>query len=229
MPTPHEERAGSHDLLAELQQVRDQIRLDLHLAGMEAKSTWETLGREVYQAQSELRRRGHEITADARTRVSDLSERMRAFIDDHLEQADDGAPRIEPIAYGYTLKLEGASLDDVDARTRQALADEGFGVLTQIDMQKTMKDKLDRSIAPYRILGACNPPLAASALEADPYVGLLLPCNVVIQERDGAVEVSALSPEKLLLMSGADGVHDLADDAESRLLRALGAIAAGAS
>ena len=91
-------------------------------------------------------------------------------------------------------KLE-ASFDDAVARTRKALADQGFGVLTEIDVKATMKNKLDEDMENYLILGACNPGMAFEALKLEPGVGAMLPCNVIVREaEDGTVEVSAVDP-----------------------------------
>ena len=96
----------------------------------------------------------------------------------------------------YTINrtLKGVSFEDIDARTRAALADNGFGVLTEIDVQATMKKKLDVEMQPYLILGACNPKMAYHAIGIEPRVGAMLPCNVILREVDGGVEVSAVDP-----------------------------------
>jgi uncharacterized protein (DUF302 family) len=96
----------------------------------------------------------------------------------------------------YTINrmFKGSTFDDIDVRTRAALADNGFGVLTEIDVMSTMKKKLNVEMAPYRILGACNPNMAHKAIGIEPRVGAMLPCNVILREVDGGVEVSAIDP-----------------------------------
>lgn len=97
----------------------------------------------------------------------------------------------------YTIdkQLPGIPFEDAIARTKQVLATKGFGVLTEIDFQKTMKSKLDVDIPAYVILGACNPKMAYEAQKLEPRVGAMLPCNVIVRERDdGTVEVSAVDP-----------------------------------
>ena len=96
----------------------------------------------------------------------------------------------------YTINrlIQNTDFDTVDARTRAALADQGFGVLTEIDVQATMKKKLDKEMAPYRILGACNPRMAFEAIGLEPRAGAMLPCNVILRSVDGGVEVSAIDP-----------------------------------
>ncbi len=96
----------------------------------------------------------------------------------------------------YTINrmISGADIDDVDARTREALANQGFGVLTEIDVKATMKKKLDVDMPDYRILGACNPKMAHQAIGMEPRVGAMLPCNVILREVEGGVEVSAIDP-----------------------------------
>jgi uncharacterized protein (DUF302 family) len=99
-------------------------------------------------------------------------------------------------AMTYTINrtFEGVSFEDIDARTRAALTANGFGVLTEIDVQSTMKKKLDIGMPAYRILGACNPKMAHQAIGIEPRVGAMLPCNVILREVDGGVEVSAIDP-----------------------------------
>ena len=111
-------------------------------------------------------------------------------------------------------------------RVKAALAEEGFGVLTEIDVQATLKNKIDRDIEPYVILGACNPALASQALDVEREIGLLLPCNVVVREgRDGTI-VQALDPDVMVTVPEREELRPVADDARERLRRALNAVAA---
>ena len=96
----------------------------------------------------------------------------------------------------YTINriIADSEFEAVDGRTRAALAAHGFGVLTEIDVKATMKKKLDVEMPPYRILGACNPKMAHQAIEMEPRVGAMLPCNVILREVESGVEVSAIDP-----------------------------------
>ena len=118
-----------------------------------------------------------------------------------------------------------ADFEDAVDRTRQALAAQGFGVLTEIDMRATLKEKLGQEMEDYRILGACNPPLAHRAVEADRNIGLLLPCNVVVRA-DGpdATLVQALDPQVMVQLSDAAELRAVADEATGRLRAALDAL-----
>ncbi|MDP2119147.1 MAG: DUF302 domain-containing protein [Hoeflea sp.] len=98
------------------------------------------------------------------------------------------------MTYTINRMISSAGIDDVDARTRASLANHGFGVLTEIDVKATMKNKLDVEMPGYRILGACNPKMAHQAIEIEPRVGAMLPCNVILREVEGGVEVSAIDP-----------------------------------
>jgi uncharacterized protein (DUF302 family) len=110
-------------------------------------------------------------------------------------------------------------------RVRAALADEGFGVLTEIDLAATLHAKLGLEMAPYMILGACRPPLAAAAVESEPDIGLLLPCNVVVYAQDDRTVVAALDPRTMVDVTGNTGMAEVAEDARGRLERALTAVA----
>jgi uncharacterized protein (DUF302 family) len=125
------------------------------------------------------------------------------------------------MSYGMTVRLHAAFAPTVE-RVRAALKEQGFGVLTEIDMQATMRAKLGAEMEEYVILGACNPPLARRALDADRDIGLLLPCNVVIRT-DGpdATLVQALDPQIMVQISGHADLKDVADEAAGRLRTAL--------
>ena len=105
--------------------------------------------------------------------------------------------------YVYTKRLTGVTVDQTQSKVRQALAQEGFGVLTEIDIQATLKKKLGVDRKPYLILGACNPPLAHKALEAEPPIGVFLPCNVdVFEGEDGAVYIQTPKPTMMFGLVG---------------------------
>lgn len=111
-------------------------------------------------------------------------------------------------------------------RVRELLREEGFGVLCDIDVAKTLHEKIHAEFRPYRILGACNPHFAHRALEEEPHLGLLLPCNVVVQELGGLTIVSAIDARALLGVIGSPELADLAEDVNARLERVLDRLAA---
>ncbi len=115
--------------------------------------------------------------------------------------------------------------DDVLTATKAALADHGFGVLTEIDMQHTLRSKIDKEIDRYVILGACNPKLAGAALDIEPQIGALLPCNVVVHEVEGTVHVDALDPGLMVSMTSRDELAPIAAEARRLIGEALTALA----
>lgn len=130
--------------------------------------------------------------------------------------------------YGQHISISGPFASAVEKVTA-ALKNEGFGVLSDIDIQKAMKEKLGVEMPAYRILGACNPSLAHRALQAEPEIGLLLPCNVTVREDDdGKVSVGFLDPQMMVQMTGNPALASVADEAGERLRRAQSALASAA-
>lgn len=126
----------------------------------------------------------------------------------------------------YTINrvISGAGIDDIDSRARKALADQGFGVLTEIDVKATMKKKLDVEMPAYRILGACNPKMAYQAIGIEPRVGAMLPCNVILREVGGGVEVSAIDPVASMQAIENAELTAVASDVRDLLTKAVAAI-----
>jgi uncharacterized protein (DUF302 family) len=126
--------------------------------------------------------------------------------------------------YGFTITVPG-TLQQVEERVREELGKEGFGVLTEIDVAATLKKKLGVERRPYRILGACNPVLANQAIQADPDIGLLLPCNVVVrEEEDGSITVGFMDPAAVLKLVERADIEVLAGEVRRRLERVRDAL-----
>ncbi|ELY97410.1 DUF302 domain-containing protein [Natrialba asiatica] len=122
----------------------------------------------------------------------------------------------------YTIRTQvDGDFDDIVEKTIDALEDEGFGVLCDIDVRETLKKKLDEDFRQYRILGACNPQLAHQGLEHDLELGTLLPCNVVVYDDDDGVVVSAVDPQRLIGVADDDELDPIGDDAYERFERVL--------
>lgn len=124
--------------------------------------------------------------------------------------------------YTFDRQVRGITFEDAVARTKQVLATKGFGVLTEIDMQKTMKGKLEVDIPAYVILGACNPKMAYEALKLEPRAGAMLPCNVIVRElEDGGIEVSAIDPAASMAAIDNDALHAVAGKVQGLLSEAI--------
>lgn len=124
--------------------------------------------------------------------------------------------------YGFTKELDGVDFDTAVKRTVEALKTEGFGVLTEIDVKATLKKKLGVDFKRYVILGACNPPLAHKALTAEPFIGLLLPCNVVVFETEpGSSLVSVIDPKKMFSVVGRQDLEPIVTEVTGKLTRVL--------
>ena len=128
------------------------------------------------------------------------------------------------MTYTFNRLLTGISFAEADARTRKALGDSGFGVLTEIDVAATMKKKLDVAMPPYLILGACNPKMAWQAIGIEPRVGAMLPCNVILRAVDGGVEVSAIDPVASMQAIDNPALHAVAGQVRDLLAKAVAAI-----
>ncbi|GHB07662.1 DUF302 domain-containing protein [Streptomyces termitum] len=130
------------------------------------------------------------------------------------------------MSYDRTVRLN-TTFEEAEQAVRRSLGEQGFGVLTEIDVQATLKAKLGHAMEPYLILGACNPPLAKRALEADPSIGLLLPCNVVVRTEGDQVVVQAIDPGTMVSLTGLAAMEPVAREATRRLDAALASLETG--
>ena len=126
--------------------------------------------------------------------------------------------------FGMYRALPGVAYDEAVRRVEEALKQEGFGILTRIDVRETLKQKIDVDFHPYVILGPCNPPLAHRALSAEDTIGLMLPCNVVVAATDAGSEVAIARPTMMMQVASAEGLDEVAEEAQSRLERALASV-----
>jgi len=128
------------------------------------------------------------------------------------------------MSYGYFRILKD-DFNQIDQRIRETLVENGFGVVTEIDVRQTMKNKLDVEFKPYKILGACNPQFAHQALTLEPDIGLLLPCNVIIEDnQDGTVRVGAIDAEKMLDITGREDLIGFAKEVNILLKKSIDTI-----
>ncbi len=128
------------------------------------------------------------------------------------------------MGYGMVTSVD-RPFDEVVAEVREALAAQGFGVLTEIDVKTTLKNKIDVDVEDQIILGACSPHHAHRALQADPSIGLLLPCNVVVRSDGKTTRVEAINPQMMVELSDADGMKAVADEVSTKLQAALDSLA----
>jgi uncharacterized protein (DUF302 family) len=128
------------------------------------------------------------------------------------------------MTYTINRRIDGITMQDADSRTRAALSTQGFGVLTEIDVTATMKKKLDADMPGYRILGACNPGMAFKAIGMEPRVGAMLPCNVILRELDGGIEISAIDPVASMQAVQNAELHAVAGQVRDLLRKAVEAV-----
>jgi len=150
---------------------------------------------------------------------------MRADAANRNQRRKESGVNTSEIGYGLK-KVVPLSPADADTRLREELKKEGFGILTEIDVRATLKEKLNVDFRPYKILGACNPPLAHQALTAETDIGLLLPCNVIVYEGDveGTSVVGVLDPKVQLGITGRSDIGHMADEVRARMERVLEAL-----
>jgi len=125
------------------------------------------------------------------------------------------------MSYTHDRTITDASIDDVDGRIRKALGERGFGVLTEIDVKATLKAKIGAEVDDYRILGACSPSMAYKAIQVEPRVGAMLPCNVILRAVEGGVEISAIDPVASMQAINNDDLHKIAAQVRQMLVEAV--------
>jgi uncharacterized protein (DUF302 family) len=125
------------------------------------------------------------------------------------------------MSYTHDRTIQNATIDAVDARVRKALGERGFGVLTEIDVKATLKAKIGAEVDDYRILGACSPSMAYKAIQLEPRVGAMLPCNVILRAVAGGVEISAIDPVASMQAIDNDDLHKIAGEVRQMLVEAV--------
>ncbi len=125
------------------------------------------------------------------------------------------------MSYTHNRVIEDSAIGEVDARVRAALAERGFGVLTEIDVKATLKAKIGAEVDDYRILGACSPSMAYKALQVEPRVGAMLPCNVILRAGEGGVEISAIDPVASMQALKNEDLHKIAAEVRKMLIEAV--------
>ncbi|MBZ9627535.1 DUF302 domain-containing protein [Psychroflexus sp. CAK57W] len=125
------------------------------------------------------------------------------------------------MSYYHSTVLKDKSFEEAIDLVTESLKEEGFGILTEIDIKETMKKKLDVDFRPYKILGACNPPFAHEALMAEDKIGTMLPCNVIVQELDEGIEIAAVDPVASMQSVGNDSLTKIATEVRDRLKKAV--------
>ncbi len=156
---------------------------------------------------------------------ADESGRSYHVVHFKMPEGDDGNRKesMKSASYGFGTTLS-MSYEEAVPRVKEALKTEGFGVLTEIDVQRTMHEKLGAEMEPYIILGACNPPLAHRVLEQEPDIGLLLPCNVVVRAEGKVSRVEVADPQAMLGIVGNEELDAVADEAKRRLQRVIASL-----
>jgi uncharacterized protein (DUF302 family) len=126
--------------------------------------------------------------------------------------------------YYFAKTLKNSSFEEAIEKVTEALKEEGFGILTEIDVKATMKKKLDEDFRPFKILGACNPPFAFKALQAEDKIGTMLPCNVIVQQSDTGVEIAAVSPKASMAAVDNEKLAGIANEIEGLLKKVIASL-----
>lgn len=222
MPTPIPTRSDLPRMIEQLERVGDELRLQLHLAGMDARKEWSSLEREIFQVRERIAPHRERTNHTRLKQAVAMGRAVRRFVVAHLKSPlGRRPPKLTKLPYGFVAQLRGTSMKTALNRITRELTSEGFSVTSEADARGASKTKLG-----HRMLNAYPLDLAAKALERDSHSDLLVTCYVVARETGSGVAVSALSPTMMLGSSEAD-MTDIAEDVEKRLIHALEAVARG--